>query len=392
MSSASIARPIRVLHMGSPTGLYGAERWILALIRHLPKADVHSIVGVVKDVPHEEPALVSLAAKLGYETFVCEAIGKLNIKSVTGIRAFVLRNHIDVLHTHGYKTDIAGVLATAGTRCKLIATPHGWSTDAGFKLMVYEALDRFAYYGADAVVPLSADLEHGLRRLPGLKRKVHLIPNGVDLSEVDEHVSAAGPRSSRDTREKLAIGYVGQLIPRKGVDVLLRAFAKLQRADAELSIVGDGPMRGELAELSRALGIDGNVRFLGYREDRLSLMQQFDVFVLPSSLEGIPRVLMEVMASGIMAIASDIPGARALITHGVHGELFPVGDDTALCNALARAASDPQRRLALAQAGNERVRREFSAEAMAQRYLQLYRCTTGLNVTEDSRPLGVSVG
>jgi glycosyltransferase involved in cell wall biosynthesis len=367
------AQPIRVLQLGSPTGLYGAERWILALVKHLSSAHVESIVATIKDAPGDVPPLCREAAALGLRTATFESHGKLSLTAVRLLQTFIRANRVDILHTHGYKTDILGWAGARGTGCKVISTPHGWSTNAGIKLRLYESLDRLAFYFLDAVVPLSVDLYAGLRRLPGLRRKLHLIANGVDLSEID----AAGTPAAELTLWKEGggriIGYIGQLIPRKGVDTLIQAFSALPFANRRLCIVGEGPSRSELETLAARLGESERVRFFGYRADRIAFLEGFDAFVLPSALEGTPRCVLEAMAVGVPVIATDIPGCRTLIEPGSTGLLFHFGDVAGLTEALQRLFADTGERAALAAAAKVFVRTQFSAQIMAARYADLYR-------------------
>ena len=362
-------RRVRVLHLGSPIGLYGAERWILALVKHLPTDRVESIVGVIRDAPgNAEAPICREASQLGLEVIHFDAPGKLSLAAVSAIREFIRSNDIDILHTHGYKTDILGMLAARRTSCKTVATPHGWSVNAGFKLQVYEVLDRLAFSGIDAVVPLSPDILAGLNRLPGVRRKLSLIVNGVDISEVD-----AAPKPSGSQALGFEIGYIGQLIPRKGIDTLIRAFARIDVTNKKLVIVGEGPQRSELEALAVELGELEQVSFLGYRPDRLTLLKGFDVFVLPSSLEGIPRCLMESMAARVPVIASNIPGCTDLVDDGVTGVLFDLGDVAALTMALQQLAGDERLRARFAESGRRLVEDRYSATAMADRYTELYQ-------------------
>jgi glycosyltransferase involved in cell wall biosynthesis len=201
-----------------------------------------------------------------------------------------------------------------------------------------------------------------------------LIANGVDLSELDA-ATQRPPHKAENAPH--TVGYVGQLIPRKGLRTLLHAIAKLVTRGVELVIVGEGPQRAELESLSTELGIAPRVRFLGFRDDRVTIMQGFDLFVLPSELEGIPRCLMESMALGIPIIGTDIPGCRALIEPAVTGELFPVGDDRALALVIDRLLTNAAQRRALATKARARVRAEFSAATMSRRYVSLYRQLIG---------------
>lgn len=368
---------IRVLHLGSPTGLYGAERWILALVKHLSDERVESWVGVVKDAPGLEAPLCREAARIGAGTRVFEAPGKLSLAAIGQIRDFIREHRIRILHTHGYKTDIIGRFAVMGTSCKTVATPHGWSINAGSKLRLYEAIDRLCFLSVDAVAPLSTDLLAGLRRLPGLRRKLHLIENGVDLSEVNDPSEVPEPLRTWRAGGHVLIGYVGQLIVRKRLSTLIEAFHRVSLPNARLCLIGDGPLRADLENLVASLGESGRVTFLGYRYDRIALLKGLDLFVLPSELEGIPRCLMEAMSAAVPVIASDIPGCKELVETGVTGLLFAPGDATDLCRQMGILLGDSALRERLAAKGLERIRDRYSAEGMARRYTELYERLAG---------------
>lgn len=373
MSNANPIRSrVRVLQLGNPMGLYGAERWILALLRHLDGSRVESLVGVVFDEPNQDAPLCEVAKSRGFAVRTVQALGKVNWQAATRLRKLLVNEKIDVLHTHGYKTDLIGLLATRGTACKIVTTPHGWSAkDAGLKLRLYEALDRAALPFFDAVVPLSEALFDELRSIPGLGAKLHLVRNGVDIEEIDAVATLDPLMTQWKAAGDLVIGYIGQLIPRKGLDTLLRAFARLRMAGKRLVMIGEGPQRGELEALAASLGVREQVAFLGFRNDRLAFLKGFDLFVLPSQLEGIPRCLMESMAANVPIVATDIPGCRDLVTHDQTGLLFPVGD----ADALARRIEDyldEDRRARIRRAARALVTRDYSAQAMARSYQRLY--------------------
>jgi glycosyltransferase involved in cell wall biosynthesis len=371
--TAESGRRLRVLHMGSPTGLYGAERWILALVGHLPADRVHSIVSVLKDAPQYRAELCVSAKQLGAETHVFEAYGKFNFSAVTALRAFIRERRIDIVHTHGYKTDLVGMLAVRGTECRIVSTPHGWSVNAGLALRVYEGIDRLSFAFMDAVAPLSQDLHSELVRMPWLRGKLQFIRNGVDLSEVHAAPAECPSLQGFKANGDFLLGYIGQLIPRKGIDCLIRAVAAAKSRRVRLCLVGEGPQREELVALARQLGVAERVMFFGYRTDRLSFLKQFDAFALPSALEGIPRCVLESMAAKVAVIATDIPGCRDVVHDESTGLLMPVGDSAALAVAIDRLESDPALRARLAAAGNALVESEYSAATMAARYTDLYR-------------------
>ncbi|MBA2849523.1 glycosyltransferase family 4 protein [Thermosulfuriphilus ammonigenes] len=376
------SRRLRVLQLGSPTGLYGAERWILALIKYLDPQKVETIVGVIRDDPSLEAPLCREAARLGFKTVFVEAPGRFNLRAISGLRDLVRRQRIDILHTHGYKPDIVGLLALRGLPCRQIATPHGWSKEPDLKLKIYELLNRLTFLGVDKVAPLSEEIYQELARIPGLSSRLRLIRNAVDVSEVDS-VKHEAPET-RAAREEGAfiLGYIGQLIHRKGIDILLKALSSLRGLNFRLFVVGSGPLRERLEEMARDLGLSDRVVFTGYRADRLQLLRGFDLFVLPSRLEGIPRCLMEAMAMGKPVIASDIDGCRALIPNdGIQGLLFPAQDAQALARRIDYLAHHPEEARLMGGRAREFIRIYYSAERMAREYENLY-----LEVMERSRP------
>jgi glycosyltransferase involved in cell wall biosynthesis len=372
--ASPVAPPLRVLQLGSPNGLFGAERWILALVRHLPRDRVESLVGVVRDDPAAGRApLLARAEALGLESVEVDAPGRLSVAAVAGLRRLIRERAIDILHTHFYKTTILGAFAVRGTGCRLLATPHGWNTDAGLKLQAYEWAERLAFARADAVAPLSVELERGLARLPWLRERLTLIPNGVDLDEVTASDDVADEVRDARAAGAFVVGYVGQLIGRKRVDTLIDAFAAMHVPDKRLFVVGDGPDRTALERRAHEAGLGGQVTFTGFRDDRLSLLRGFDAIVLPSLLEGIPRCLMEAMAAGVAMVATDIEGTRELVEHQTTGLLFPPGQAAMLAAHLDTLAGDPDLRDRLVRAARHRVETRFSGAAMAGRYLELFQ-------------------
>ena len=360
------------MQLGYPIGLYGAERWIIALVKHLDPIRVESIVSALKDDPALDAPICREAAFAGFQTHIFEAFGKVNFSAVRKIRDYIKRNDIDILHTHGYKVDMIGLLATIGTKCRVVATPHGWSRDAGIKLQVYEFVDRAVFPFFDAVAPLSAELFSELRKIPGLNGKLRLITNGVDIGEIDAVTVPALEIEALRAEGNTIIGYVGQLITRKGLDILLRAFGRLSIPKKRLYIVGGGDARGDLESLVRRLGLEKEVFFGGFREDRLSLLKGFDIFVLPSRLEGIPRCIMEAMVARVPVVASNIPGCRDVIIHEKTGLLFKTDNVDSLSHEIGRILSNPILAETLRNQARIFVEIEFSALKMARRYAELY--------------------
>lgn len=362
---------MKVLQLATAGPLYGAERWILALASSLDPAKVECQIAVIDDQHGDEPPLHGAARMAGLKSRRIRYRGYVDWAAARALRALLRNERFDVVHSHGYKADLLALLGAWRTPAATLATPHGWSECADWKLRLYEWGDRALFPFFDAVAPLSPALRDGIVANPLAARKVRYIANGVDLEEVDLARSTAG--ASPAGGSGLNVGYCGQLIARKDVATLLRAFSQVGDASARLTIIGKGPERAALEAETRRLGIEEKVQFLGYRPDRLELVARLDVFVLPSLREGIARCLMEAMALKIPVIATDIPGNRDVVEQGETGMLFPPGDVDALGLLLRSfaARTDGQRQLRVDKA-RVAIEEAYSAAGMASAYERLF--------------------
>lgn len=365
-------RPFRVLHIGSPNGLFGAERWILALVKYLNPAEFHSIVATFEEPSSEEPPVLTEARKLGVDTHRFDSTGSFNLSDVKNLRRYLKHERVDIVHTHWYQPDVLAAFASFGlSNTKFVTTPHGWNVNEGPKVKIYEALDRLAFCRFDAVVPLSSGIYKELDKLFWLSHKLYLIQNGVDVGEIDQ----VGVKCVIEpVNQPFVIGYIGQLIPRKRLDLILKAVSALSHEmDIKAQFIGTGSEQEALEKEAADLGISGQVEFLGYREDRLGLLREFDVFVLPSELEGIPRCIMEAMAMGVPCAVSRIPGCVDLIEDGVTGISFEVNDLSAATEAIGRLLRDRELRQRIVKSARHKIETTFSSEYMAHQYADLYQ-------------------
>jgi glycosyltransferase involved in cell wall biosynthesis len=116
---------------------------------------------------------------------------------------------------------------------------------------------------------------------------------------------------------------------------------------------------------------------MGFRSDRLELLSKFNLFVMTSSLEGIPRCMMEAMAVGVPVVAYDIPGVDQLVEHGKTGLLAPFGNKAALAACCKQILDDPELADTLSRNAREMVNERYSAARMANEYELLFRKLTG---------------
>lgn len=201
------------------------------------------------------------------------------------------------------------------------------------------------------------------RRIRGRTR---VVPNGVDLERFRPVLAREeGPRIALGIEEDaLVIGQIGSLIPRKGVDVLLEAFATLRQHRAAILVVaGDGPERPRLEEMARGLGIADSVRFTGEVAHPERLLQHvLDVCVLASREESLPLGLLESAACGRPSVCTAVGGNAEVVQEGVTGLVVPAGSREALAAALLRLSQDPPLRRRLGAAARACAEKRFGLD------------------------------
>ncbi|EIW90353.1 group 1 glycosyl transferase [Alishewanella agri BL06] len=364
---------MRVLQFITPSGFYGAERWVLALANNLPSADMVCDLAVTEEGPAQDLSVARLYPHSAGLVHYVSMKGRFDFGAVTKLVEIIKSRNIDIIHTHGYKSDILGLLAARKAGIKIVSTPHGFSNNVGWKLRLFIRLGLFALKFFDKVAPLSEQLVFDLKRYGIKDKQLHFIENGVDLTELAPYRKTI-PAKDFSAGSGLHLGYIGQLIPRKGLADLLQAFNLLWQRfpDSKLTLIGEGSQRSELEALAKTLPAASAISFLGFRGDRIVLLKDFDAFALTSSLEGIPRCLMEAMAVGVPVVAYDIPGVDQLITHESTGLLAPLGDWQQLANHLIRLAAEPELANKISLAARQLVDQRFSAARMAAEYQQLF--------------------
>lgn len=246
----------------------------------------------------------------------------------------------------------AGALARSGVRVVLreasMVAPRGQVR--GLRYQALRTLMRAFYRGASTVVAVSRGVAESLVRELGLPaRKVRTIYNPVVTPSL--HDKAAQPLDDpwfAPNGPPVVLG-VGRLAPEKDFPSLIRAFAEVRRArPARLAILGEGKERPALESLAHSLGVDGDVRLLGYDHNPFRYMQRATVFALSSLSEGLPGALIQAMACGCRVISTDCPGGvREIVEENAHARLVPVGDSAALAAGIGAllddAARDPAR-------------------------------------------------
>ena len=355
-------RVMIVVH-GLETG--GAEMMVLHLARELSRAG-HPVR--VVSLHGDDTDVAGLMRRAGVDVVALNKAGGPDPRTVLRLRAQMRDFSPAVVHTHLPVLEyVLPAVRLYGRRVKVIHTVHNIAREET-RHRVLREVNRRAFSHGVVPVALNEEVRSSICREYALPPSaVPVVGNGIDLD------AFRGPqrRGLRGAGARLLC--VARLAPAKNHALLLQTVARLVESgrDISLTLVGDGPLRGALEERARELGISERVRFAGRRTDTAAFYRDCDLFVLLSDYEGMPMSIIEAMASGLPVVATRAGGVAELVADGVNGALVEA-DAAAAAGAIAAICDDPALYARLS-AGAVRTSSHYSAEAMMEKYVDLYR-------------------
>ena len=368
---------MNILHIISSSGIYGAENVLLGLAESLKKNGHTPHIVCLKSALKPDPDMYLEAQKRNILSAVEICRNKLDIKALTNIRKFTLKNDIQFIHSHGYKANFYGWIVSKFTKIPIIATLHGWTAE-DVKVKLYEKIDRLILRGMDHLVAVSPRIHEQLRGM-GLKdKRITFVPNAVDTEKFKPGSNNDKFRERLGLKDNFVIGTVGRLSIEKGQGYLLRAFKDIASVvpKAKLLIVGDGRLKDNLQQEAKNLGLEDRVVFSGNQKDMVSVYKAIDIFVLPSLTEGLPLVLLEAMSMGLAVVATGVGAVPYVIGEG-EGIIVPPQNTKALNEAVLGLVADPSHRNAVSIKARERAVNDFSIGSFSNKYIGLYKMVMG---------------
>lgn len=326
-------------------GFGGAERLFVDLCRALA-ARGHEVTAVCH--PRGQAAAM-LRESPGVIVEPMRVAGNWDLLAVRRLRAVFAARRPRVVHAHLARAAHLAGRAARALRLPVIAKTHNY-----VDLKYYRNVDRF--------VATTVDQKAYLVRAGVAADRVEVIPN---FSSIPPAAAVAAPGGD--------LAAVARLVPKKGVDVLLRALARLAAGgvDARLRIAGDGEEREPLTALAGSLGVGQRVRFAGWQADVPAFLAGASLFVLPSLDEPFGIAVLEAMACGLPIIATATQGPREILRED-EAWLVPPGDERALAEAIAAALRDPAEGRGRAERALRRFHAEFAEAAVVPKLLELY--------------------
>ncbi len=280
----------------------------------------------------------------------------------------------DVIHAHYTAPQgFLGVMLKKARRKPLVVTTHGSDVTILGQGKVTRHLVSYTLQNADSIVAVSNFLKNEIVKMGVPGENIRVIHNGLAIQEQLEseefQLQGSGP----------LITFIGNLVPQKGVDILLRSIVEVEKTmpDVRVVIIGEGKEESRLKDLAKELKLK-EVHFLGKRKDLLSVLEKSSLLVLPSREEGFGMVLLEAMHMGVPVVASDTGGIPEVVKHLQNGILVERENPEALSKGITTALTDGDLRERIIRNGKETVEL-FSWETASSEVDSIYEEVTERN-------------
>ncbi len=365
---------MNILHLISSGGFYGAERVVVELSSYLKANGDQIEVWVI-----ESPGAGAVISALKSHNVRCDmiSVGRMGLLGIAlRLRKHIRSNGIDIVHSHGYRTDVLAGLAGILSPVRRIATCHTWySTTA--RLVAYEKTDKLVLRLFEHVVVVSPQLLEEVASAGIDPRKSSLVFNGTDINV------SYPEQESKLLRKKYNMGQsskvllrIGRLDRDKGNSTLLKAFArKFLHQDTFLVFVGEGDEKNQLRELAAGLSLERQIVFADYQKDVGKFLAMSDLFVISSYKEGLPIALLEAMAFGKAIVTTDVGAIGQVIKHKINGWLVEPKQVDSLAQALGEVSADIELAGRIGMEARKTYLDAFTLESMGSSYLKIYKNT-----------------
>src|SRR5881296_997718 len=306
----------------------------------------------------------------------------LNSQMISKTTELFETERFDLIHAHDWVVGRAAVELKNRLSLPLISTIHateigrGGSLDGEYRRKVRD-IERLLVEQSDGIICCSNYmLDHIQHQLGAVNAKIRVIPNGVESSRFNgdrqPHLIPTGVSENRKV-----ILYVGRIVREKGIFTLLEALDELRNRgkDVSLVIVGEGPLKEDLAKEVLRRRLSDRVKITGFvdQEKLVSLYNSCDAFVLPSHYEPFGMVALEAMASRVPVVVSDVGGLSEIVEDGVTGVKVPSSDPHALAEGILRVLDNRELSERLKENAYQAVQERYRWDLIAEKTLEAYR-------------------
>lgn len=367
---------INVLHLRDTDKICGPGKTILETISAIDKQEFNLIIGLFLLNREKTNVYFEEAEKRGVPIVAIRTTHQYDPRVILKITKIIRDHNIHILHTHEYKSDLIGVVLAGILNIPVVTTLHGWIANSA-KSRLYIGLQKKVLPYFDKVIAVSDKTKEDLIKASVPEKRIDVLYNAIVVEKYQPSAEYDNYLRNRFDlpKDAVLIGNIGRLSPEKGQrDFLLAAGKILQKhKNAHFILVGDGPDRNNLVNLSLGLGINENVHFTGHLNDVRPAFQDLDLMALTSHTEGFPNVILEAFCMGKPVLATDVGGVAEIIRDGETGVLIPSKSPERIADGLELLIAERDLGRTMAQKGRLMVLEKFQFKTRVQKEQDVYR-------------------
>ena len=362
----------------APTSFAGAERVVLNLAENIQGDRFQTTVVLFLSYKIKRSLYVKELEKrnIPYELILMK--GAFDLNNLATLTSIIRDREIDVIHTHGYRSDILGFICAKFTGRSIISTIHGW-TPTTKRVKVYETISRFFLPMFDHVIAVSSTIKKGLHFIP--EEKISLLQNAINTTRP---VSGSGEKTAFRSRHNIPqhavlLGTVARLSREKGIKYLIEAMSELagEKENFFLLIVGRGKETEKLQQAAQQSGAGRQILFYGFEKDPSLIYRNLDIFILPSLTEGTPMALLEAMCHELPIIATKVGEVPSIVQDRENGLLINKESSSEIARAVRFMAANPDAAAQMAARGRQTICQHYSIEGWLEKMRSIYSEVNG---------------
>lgn len=363
-------KKISILEIIGDPSLAGAPRHLLSIVENLDtdKFTIHVIcppgplAGEIRKLRrHIDLDLVSMDSRFDFS-------------SLKEIRKSIKHIKPDLIHVHGTRAGSLGRIAAIGLNIPLIYTEHLWTQQFRLKSRVLTFIHYAANWFLDMFTTLNIAVSQAVKDFmisSSISRpaKIKVIYNGIKLSGLEA--------KAFQSEKEFLIATVGTLNPQKGVQYLIKALPKIKNEfpGIRLEIIGDGPYKRNLVNLTKKLKMKDYVKFTGFVPNVEKYLTRFDLYVQPSLSESFGLAIVQAMGVGLPVVATNTGGIPEVITEGKSGFLVEAANPEALTEAILELLRNPKKAREMGKMAEKEAKLKFNLKDMIKQLENVYEST-----------------
>jgi len=379
---------IKVLHLRDTKKVCGPGKTILETVSRIDKNEFALSIGLFLEKHENDNLYMKTAMAQNIPILPLRFRNRVDLSIIFQIIIIIKENHIDILHSHEYKSDIIAYLVSKLYKIPIITTIHGWITNT-IKGKINIALGKKVLPSFTKVIAVSPKIRAELLHSGVPEEKIALVYNAI---VAENYVPGSYEPNIIRRRFNLPqsttlIGNVGRLSPEKGQKDFLLAAEKLCHITKEVYfiLIGDGGDREALEQFAQQHNIAERVFFTGHVEDVRPVYQDLDYVALTSHTEGFPNVILESLCMDTPVLATDVGGVDDIVLNGKTGVLVPPHAPEAIYKGLLFLLQNPQDAQKMVAAGKKRVQENFLFTKRVAVMENIYREIVANNLHESEK-------